>query len=243
MRGAVELRIKEKAATSQAQLPRRRQLKRGPTSCRHRCCCRRCSAPRHRSATADAAPPAHASRRLTLLLHVHGLDLPPVEDLDGHLVAGEDVLRHLDLFVYRGRVRVIEGGRVTFLGGVRPNGRMARCSRAGRGAAGTRCSERYRSSSCRWRSTSECLTAATGQPAATPHSLLPPHLAEGSYPKRLAQPVVGQEELGRLVEALHRRRRHRARRVRSCGVGHLLHWLRVNSSGDPDPDPGVRWHG
>jgi hypothetical protein len=33
----------------------------------------------------------------TFLLHVHLLDLSPVEDFDGDLVASENVLRHLDL--------------------------------------------------------------------------------------------------------------------------------------------------
>jgi hypothetical protein len=33
----------------------------------------------------------------TFLLHVHGLNLAPVEDLDGHLVARQHMLSYLDL--------------------------------------------------------------------------------------------------------------------------------------------------
>jgi hypothetical protein len=72
--------------------------------------------------SAPRPPHPHQQRRLlpprgalTLLLHVHGLDLSPVEDLDGHLVAGEDVLCHLDLrgLRFRGGVAgwIGSGGR------------------------------------------------------------------------------------------------------------------------------------
>jgi len=125
--------------------------------------------------------PRRGTRGRTLLLHVHLLDFLPVQDLDGHLVRGEHMLGHLHL-----RARAVQlAPRSSAKLGV-----FSHC-RAPYIAPGTA------------RGASTPVQAWTRIHPRRKHGLQAAaraaRLAEGANAERLAQAVVGQEELGRLA--------------------------------------------
>ena len=126
----------------------------------------RCSARRHTPASSAPAAPGHPP---TLLLHVHLLDLLAVQDLDGHLVPRQDVLRHLDL-------------RAARRGAARGSERVgARGRAAGRSAAGASWAGRVQPAAASHAAAAPCRTSRC--PASCP---------AGSFAGRTAAGEGGQ---------------------------------------------------